>query len=256
MLFYFSGTGNSRWIASEVAKIQKESLISIAGEMKKQNNSFEYTLQENEAVGFVFPIYSWAPPAIVLDFIRKVKFINCRNPYFFFICSCGDDIGLTHQVLRKEGKAKGWEWSAGFSVIMPNNYVLMAGFDTDPQNVMRKKLADAVPALERINKYIARRVTPVFEYHPGSFAFIKTRLINPLFNKFQITARPFYATDACVACKLCEKACPVANITVKEKPVWGNNCTSCLACYHVCPRNAVQYGKVSKGKGQYFNPNV
>lgn len=255
MIFYFSGTGNSRWIAGEVANVQQETLISIADEMKKQTNSFEYTLQENEIIGFIFPVYSWAPPAIVLDFISKINFVNYQRHYLFFICSCGDDIGLTHQVLCKAVKTKGWEWNAGFSVMMPNNYVLMAGFDTDSKDVVQKKLTEAVPALERINKYLTGRVSPVFDYHKGRFAFLKTRLINPLFNKFQITAKPFYATDACVGCKLCEKACPVANITVTEKPVWGSNCTSCLACYHVCPRNAVQYGKVSQGKGQYFNPN-
>ena len=37
--------------------------------------------------------------------------------------------------------------------------------------------------------------------------------------------------------------------------VWGMDCTSCLACYHVCPQHAVQYGKRTKDKGQYFNPN-
>ena len=58
-------------------------------------------------------------------------------------------------------------------------------------------------------------------------------------------------------CKRCEKVCPMLNIVmVGWKPVWGADCTSCLACYHVCPQKAVQYGKATKKKGQYFNPNV
>ena len=36
----------------------------------------------------------------------------------------------------------------------------------------------------------------------------------------------------------------------------GNGLTSCLACYHVCPKHAVQYGRRTKRKGQYLNPNV
>lgn len=48
----------------------------------------------------------------------------------------------------------------------------------------------------------------------------------------------------------------VGNIMMMgRKPVWGMDCTSCLACYHVCPQHAVQYGKRTKDKGQYFNPN-
>ena len=44
-------------------------------------------------------------------------------------------------------------------------------------------------------------------------------------------------------------------VMVGWKPVWGTDCTSCLACYHICPQNAVQYGSVTGKKGQYFNPN-
>ncbi|WP_446776238.1 EFR1 family ferrodoxin, partial [Macellibacteroides fermentans] len=75
------------------------------------------------------------------------------------------------------------------------------------------------------------------------------------FNKYQVTAKPFFATDSCISCGLCEKACPVHNIRVVDKPVWGEFCTSCLACYHVCPQQAVQYGKATRNKHQYFNPH-
>ena len=41
------------------------------------------------------------------------------------------------------------------------------------------------------------------------------------------------------------------NIEVTDKPQWGNNCTQCLGCYHICPLHAVQYGKATRAKGQY-----
>lgn len=59
MIFYFSGTGNSLWIAHELSKYQDEPLISIGDEMQNSDNAFEYTLLEGEKVGFVFPVYSW-----------------------------------------------------------------------------------------------------------------------------------------------------------------------------------------------------
>ena len=138
---------------------------------------------------------------------------------------------------------------------MPNNYVLFLGFDVDSKELEKKKLAEAVPALEKVSRLITGRET-VFACKEGSLPFIKTRIINPLFNRFQMSPKHFYATDACIGCKRCEKSCPVENVTVVDgRPVWGMDCTSCLACYHVCPQHAVQYGKRTKDKGQYFNPN-
>ena len=56
---------------------------------------------------------------------------------------------------------------------------------------------------------------------------------------------------------VCERICPVGNVVmIGWRPVWGMDCTSCLACYHVCPKHAVQYGRRTKRKGQYLNPNV
>ena len=173
----------------------------------------------------------------------------------FFVCSCGDDTGLTQQVLAKALKNKGWECHAGFSVTMPNNYVLLPGFDVDNKELEEKKLADAVSTVSKINASISKR-EELFLCHEGSMPFIKTRIINPLFNRFQMSPKHFYATDACIGCKRCEKSCPVENVTVVDgRPVCGMDCTSCLACYHVCPQHAVQYGKRTKDKGQYFNPN-
>ena len=256
MIFYFSGTGNSKWIAQQLAQVQQEELISIAAELQQKDNPFRYQLRNNEKIGFVFPIYSWGIPPIVLEFIRKIDLVEYHHHYLFFVCSCGDDIGLAKEMFIKSVHRKGWECQSGFSVIMPNNYVLMKGFDTDSKEVEQRKLEEAVPTVTEINDLLAKRVQNTFHCVKGKFAYVKTRLIYPLFVKYQITAKPFYATDDCIACKLREKACPVKNIKVDGKPIWSNNCTSCLACYHICPRQAIQYGKETRGKGQYFNPNV
>lgn len=93
MIFYFSGTGNSAWVARQIAKAQQEELLAIAEEINKNK---EYVLKDGEKVGFVFPVYAWGPPGIVLRFIRQLKM---KNPeYLFFVCTCGDDTGRTAQV--------------------------------------------------------------------------------------------------------------------------------------------------------------
>ena len=99
MIFYFSGTGNSKWIANQLSKEQKEELVFIPDALK--DRAFEFCLREDEKIGFVFPVYSWAPPAIVLHFIRQLSLKGYKRQYLFFVSSCGDDTGLTQQVLEK-----------------------------------------------------------------------------------------------------------------------------------------------------------
>lgn len=253
MIFYFSGTGNSKWIAEQLAKQQKEALVFIPDALRYQQHEFEVATEEK--IGFVFPVYSWGPPPIVLRFINELILHNYHAQYLYFVCSCGDDTGLTQQTLCEALFLRGLHCHAGFSVAMPNNYVLLPGFDVDSKKLEQKKLTEAVQGLEEINRLVAAK-TNVFRCHEGRFAWLKSRVINPLFTR-GITAKPFWTTEACISCGLCEKTCPVKNIALVDgRPVWNENCTSCLACYHVCPRQAVQYGGRTKKKGRYFNPNI
>ena len=253
MIFYFSGTGNSKWIALQLSKVQNEQLVFIPDALHKLD--FQYYIADNEKIGFIFPIYSWGVPPIVLQFIQRLTFLNYYNQYLFFVCSCGDDIGLAHRMFCNAVKKKSWECNAGFSVIMPNNYVLLPGFDIDSKELEKYKLQEAIDRVAEINHAIEEKKA-LFNCNKGKFPFIKTKIINPLFVRKGIVTSKFFTTDDCISCKRCEMFCPVGNIVLVDcKPVWGDNCTSCLACYHICPKHAVQYGKQTLKKGQYFNPN-
>ena len=250
MIFYFSGTGNSEWIAKEIAKKQNEEIRFIPQIIQKKE--IYYRAAENEKIGFVFPIYSWGPPKIVLNFIKHLTLEFSASNYFFFVCTCGDDIGLSKKVFVKALSTKGITCNSGFSVIMPNNYILMKGFNVDPKNLEEKKLKESVDRVRYINDCLNKRVTGLFECKKGYFPFFKTHIIGLLFNKYQISDKAFFTTNSCNGCKLCEKICPVGNIKVNKKPEWKHNCTLCLACIHKCPQTAIQYGKETSKKGRYY----
>ena len=254
MIFYFSGTGNSYYVASKIASRSGEELAPIARLMQNAGDGYEYTLQDGEIIGFVYPIYAWAPPRIVLDFISKLKLLNYEGHYIFSIATCGDDTGNSLKVLRKSLQKKDLVLSAGFSVRMPNNYVCM--MDVDPERLKQEKLDAAEAAIANICDAIEERSKVNTDKLASGFPGLKTALVAPLFNNFGIRPQKFFVDDRCTGCGICEKVCCYENIKVNGRPVWGNQCSQCFACLHYCPVKAIQYGRGTRKKGRYTNPNV
>ena len=249
MIFYFSGCGNSKHVAETIATGLNDTLTFIPEAARE--GRYDYTLAAGERLGFVFPIYSWAPPRLVLDFVKKLQ-LKAKPDYLYFACTCGDNCGLTEKVFRKAVEEKGWSLSACFSVQMPETYIGMAGFKLDtPENAKLK--------IDRANDLLKQNITRLInkehfsEMVVGSLAWLKTYLVNPGFNRSATDDSKYHVTEACIHCGKCVEACPLKNITLEEgRPKWHGHCTMCMGCYHHCPVNAIQYGKATVGKGQYY----
>ena len=249
MIFYFSGCGNSKHVAETIAAGLNDTLTFIPEAARE--NRYEYELAEGERLGFVFPIYSWAPPKLVIDFLKNLK-LNIKPDYLYFACTCGDNCGHTEKVFRKAVEGKGWSLSACFSVQMPETYIGMAGFKLDTEEKAKQKIVEADAALTRniprlINKECFSEIVK------GSLSWLKTYMVNPGFNQYATDDTKYLSTDKCINCGKCVNVCPLQNITLEDgRPKWHGNCTMCMSCYHHCPVNAIQYGKGTVGKGQYY----
>lgn len=251
MIFYFSGTGNSQAIATEVSKSQNEKMIAIS--QATQLKTFNYSLQENEKVIFIFPIYAWAPPQLVLDFINELSFNGKTPSYISVIVTCGDNIGETEQLVENLLSEKGWKLDSFFTLIMPNNYLIIGNVDSKEE--ILKKLQRVNSQLTKINDCLLRQRQErvVIKGHLPKWVTIMGR---KFFNSYATTTKPFYANDHCISCQICVKICPLNCVTFDEKPKWTGECMQCLACLHYCPKSAIQYGKRMENKARYTHPNV
>ena len=55
--------------------------------------------------------------------------------------------------------------------------------------------------------------------------------------------------NECSGCGTCAAICPMGNISiVNGRAAMGPECISCVACYHRCPENAIEYKGAT---GQY-----
>lgn len=254
MIFYFSGTGNSYYVARKTAERLGETLVSIASEMGSGKKEFRYELKDGEVIGFIFPVYAWAPPDMVLEFIERLKLSDTRGRYVFAAAVCGDEAGNAIKLLERSLWKAGLGLDSAFSVTMPNNYIVL--FDVDSKQTEHKKLEAAEKTIDRIIETAAGRRSGVSEVHRGPLPGFKTAVVGSLFNKYGRSTKSFFADEKCTGCGICEKVCCLGSITVDGKPKWASACTQCLACLHYCPQKAIQFGKASKNKGRYVNPNV
>ena len=103
MIFYFSATGNSKAVATVLAKELNDEAINIVGYGQADKLTDAKT---QSTIGIVFPIYGWNPPSVIYDFIRKMLRSGVHANYLYFIATCGDDIGMAdrqmHRFLRKQ----------------------------------------------------------------------------------------------------------------------------------------------------------
>lgn len=253
MLFYFSGTGNSKYIALTLGNLLGEKIYFIP-----ETNPLE-TDVTGEKIIFVFPVYSWGVPPIVEKFILSFsqsfwEEVGRRNCPVVCVMSCGDEVALAPEIFLKTFSKLNMEVSSIWSVIMPNNYVLLPGFDVDPKDVESKKLSMCRGRILEIAQGIQSNIKTI-DVVRGNIPWLKTRIVFPLFKRWGIFPSKWHYTGACISCGKCASSCPLINIVMENgHPNWGSRCCSCLACYHICPSHAVAYAKETRKKGQYFFP--
>ena len=254
MIFYMSGTGNTRWAATAIAEATGENLVNILDNTLEQPN---YCLASGERIGFCFPVHGWRPPKVLREFIGKLTINRTANHYCFALCTAGDNIGETIDILRNDLSAKGIRLDSAFSLIMPESYVGLPFMDVDtPENETRKK-EKAAADLSRFITIIKERRKGIEELTIGRWPKTNSRLLGGFFTKHLITDKPFrLSTDRCIGCGLCAASCPTGNMTLDtdNRPTWHHDgsCLACFACYHHCPHHAIEYGRMTKHKGQYY----
>ena len=243
MIFYFTGTGNSLYVAKKIAK-EHEQVISIIDALR--NAQFSYTLKKGEPLGFVFPVYFYTVSDPVLDFIRKLK---VDDPEFVYaIIPCGASIGSAGGFLKEELKKRGLELQRVDPLVVPDGALLF--YDIDSPEAMASQLEAATKELAFIREAIQLRKSNNIK---GSAVAGKAMLAA---YHACMSTKKFFAEDSCIHCGMCAQNCPSQAITlISGKPVWTKTkCYKCCGCINRCPAGAIQYGRKTSGRGRYVNP--
>lgn len=247
MIIYYSGTGNSKYVAERIAKGVGEECLSLFDKLQNKDYS---QMVSNEPWVVVSPTYAWQIPHILSSWLKKAVLTGNRKVYF--VMTCGVDIGNAEASLKKICELRDMEYMGCKRVVMPENYIAM--FDAPEQEEALKIIDEAENDIDDII-YKIKSGKRLIGLKISVLDMIKSSLVNFLFYPLFVRARAFKADENCIGCGKCAKSCVMNNISIEDgKPVWGNKCTHCMACICGCPENAIEYGKKSVGKPRYMCP--
>ena len=244
MIFCFSGTGNSRYIAGRIAEAIRDEITDLNIKIKENDSS---PVRTGRDVIIVAPTYAWRIPRIVSDWLSKTELIGAQR--IWFVMDCGSETGNAAKYNRRLAQEKQLLYMGTAQIVMPENYIAMFNAPTEEQ--AEKTVEKAKPAITEAIAHI-KAGEPFSAPRSSLYDRFMSGPVNPIFYRFFVKANAFTVSSACIGCGQCAKRCPMNNVAIKNgTPVWGKNCTHCMACICYCPTSAIEYGKKSVGQPRY-----
>jgi NAD-dependent dihydropyrimidine dehydrogenase PreA subunit len=264
-VYYYSGTGNSLHIASELRKrIPEAELIPIL-----RFANADRVITKSDTVGFVFPQYASMAPKAVIKLLDKFDFGGAT--YIFSVTVRGGTDCWTFlemdELLRRKGKSLG----GNFVVTMPSGSspILKSFAERTNETENRKREAAAMQELDRICRAVAERRIARERCIPGRetappilkpFVPALLKFAKHVENRFD-----FYYDEKCSGCGVCERVCLAGKVKMQDRrPSWNaeTTCLACWACFNFCPERSIQikskwYLKSYTAlNGRYHHPSV
>jgi ferredoxin len=248
IIYYFSGTGNSKNVALWFAKKATIQgilchIISIADIDRKHIE----TPPSDALILFVSPVHGFNYPPVMMHFImrfprgrNKAVLMNTRAGMLIGNWNLPGLSGISLYFAALCLKIKGHSIQGTMPVDLPSNWIsLHPGLNDRTIKLLHEKnrtrvddFADIIisgkksyKASPEIIQDIAVAPVSLGYYFIGRFLFSKS----------------YYASSDCNNCDICMKNCPVkAIIKVDNRPFWTYNCESCMKCMSYCPKKAIE----------------
>ena len=98
MIYYFSGTGNSHYVAEVLSKSLQDTIQSIESAQ---------SIQQDKIIGIVTPVYFFGLPDIVKDFLERLS-VSSKS-YLYLVVTYGGKPGNIGKEANKIMQKKGVE---------------------------------------------------------------------------------------------------------------------------------------------------
>ncbi|HER23687.1 MAG TPA: ferredoxin [Candidatus Atribacteria bacterium] len=268
-IYYFSGTGNSLFVARELQKkIPDSVIIPIVSLLHK-----DFIQTNGKTIGIVFPCHSLTIPIAVKRFIRKINVQSAE--YIFAIATRYGTVFKGFNIIEKLLKKKNKHLNSQFILNMchneaprsEQNYIVPSKSDIlQIETTVLKKIDEISNIIKTQSSFLEKDADVVIKSSSNPITgFLIEQLVVFAMNISEYIGgvNYFYHDNKCNGCGICEKICLSKKIKITEKkPIWQGNvlCYMCFACLNYCPKQSVQIKNIpyvkshTTGNSRYPHP--
>lgn len=252
-IYYFSGTGNSLFVARELQKkVPDSAIIPIVSLLNKD------VIQTNgKTIGIIFPCHALTIPIAVKRFIKKIDVQSAE--YIFAIATRYGTEFRGFNIIEKLLKKKNKHLNSQFILNMchneaprsQKNYIVPSKSDVlQIESTVLQKIDQISNVIKAQSSFIEKDENVIIKSssNPTIGFLIEKFVVSAMnFSEYIGGVNYFYHDNKCNGCGICEKVCLSKKIIITEKePVWQRNvlCYMCYACLNYCPQKSVQVDNI------------
>ena len=264
VMFYFSATGNSKYIAELFCRNMEAVSNSAVSNFAVSDSAvchsveeeidFSQLIKSSEIICFCYPIFGSRVPRLMREFAAKYMELF-KNKKLIIFCTQMGGSGDGARAFTDVFPCGFVEVIYAEHFLMPNNVCNLFFLPLATNKIIQWYLAKAKKKMEIVCNDIKNGI-------------VKKRGFNPFsqgLGLFQGSFMPGIEKRAkskvwidgdCNQCGLCVSICPMNNFGLEDnRIITKNNCMICYRCINKCPKKAISVflrGKVKKQYG-YWN---
>ncbi|MBN2898442.1 MAG: EFR1 family ferrodoxin [Clostridia bacterium] len=249
-VLYFSGTGNTWFVADTISKEIGDQCHCYS--IENSELDFQKIIRETDHLFLGYPIYGSEAPEPMKRFISALEKQDNPLPTSVFVTEAyasGDGANYLRDVLEK----KNYILKNSLEVKMSNNFYVPIFIKAFPVGDADKKEKRHEKARNRVETWVRQildgeKALKKIYAHQKWLGNTQRKHIGDYIKKVN---EALYADDSCTKCGLCVRLCPMENIVLEDKVMFKDQCASCMRCYHACPVSAIQITAASQDLKQY-----
>ena len=256
VIFFFSGTGSTWWVADRIQKqldargINADIVPMDSVDAKKA----DWWIKSADLVFFGWPVYDGDMPAPVKAFVDDL-FVVEKGKHVHTFCTASGFSADGASRYHRRFAAKGLTVDSTMCFKLPfHRYALRPRGRQPGEKTLQRIFAACEISVDSHVKALmegkarvrGRRLAWLGALQRLPYRLVKARRQN----------RMGVDEGRCTHCGACAELCPVSNIRFETTPHFLGHCAQCLRCYAFCPARAITLdGKLPAAGRPYSLPD-